>query len=109
MTDHEQFEAWWIEYRGFNDRHSGDAWEAWQAARAAPAQPTRSQKLAEAGFTRRPTTLEIQLSGEDEAPAQPEGEKVLLSRKHDRRSWEEVESVLNDNYQYAWATLERVK
>jgi len=38
---------------------------------AAPAQPTRSQKLAEAGFTRRPTTLETQMRGEDAAPAQP--------------------------------------
>lgn len=40
-----------------------------KAARAAPAQPTRSQKLAEAGYKRRPTTLEIQLKGEDAAPA----------------------------------------
>jgi hypothetical protein len=47
MSSFDEFNAWWINYRGFDDYHGKtDAWDSWRAARTSERE--RCAKVCEA-------------------------------------------------------------
>jgi hypothetical protein len=131
MTEREQFEAYFASRwpNGTTDHFKADHLLTWQAARAAPAKldplervvvergpaPAQPRSVSELcgdqtiPFADRAAIAYANLSADDEAPAQPAGERILLGRIGSAFEWTEVDEQRNDGLEYAWATIERIK